>query len=263
MIHEARAHAVPSRDLRDLDDAVLLHDPVDAEPFWNRLEVLRWPDEPAAFDRRLTEALLLFASIGRQPHIWATPLHDAPADLVHRLVSNGFADLGLGDLMALADPWVVRAAAEARLPPGVTVERLVGLTGEAADAAARDVVDVLIDAFDVEPERRPGIEAETIATMGHPWFTHYLVRLDGLPAAAAKRATFDGASYLSSIGTAGWARGRGLGRIATVCGAGDALAARSEWIHLGVFADNDPAIRLYQGVGFERIGASSPDLILV
>ena len=82
LLHEARIHAIPGRDLRDLGDAILLHDPVEPEPFWNRLEGLRWPSEPDAFDRRLTEALVLFASIGRQPHIWASSLHDAPADLV-------------------------------------------------------------------------------------------------------------------------------------------------------------------------------------
>ena len=36
------------------------------------------------------------------------------------------------------------------------------------------------------------IEAETIASLGHPWFTQYLVRVDGVPAAAARRATFEG-----------------------------------------------------------------------
>ena len=69
LLHEARIHAIPGRDLRDLGDTILLHDPVEPEPFWNRLEGLRWPSDPTAFDRRLTEALVLFASIGRQPHI--------------------------------------------------------------------------------------------------------------------------------------------------------------------------------------------------
>ena len=52
--------------------------PIEREPFWNRLEGLRWPEDPGAFDRRLTEVLVLFASIGRTPHIWASPIHDLP-----------------------------------------------------------------------------------------------------------------------------------------------------------------------------------------
>ena len=51
LVHEARVHAMPDRELRDLGDAILLHDPTDPEPFWNRLEALRWPDDPDAFDR--------------------------------------------------------------------------------------------------------------------------------------------------------------------------------------------------------------------
>jgi hypothetical protein len=140
MLHEARIHAVPSRDLRDLGDSILLHDPVESEPFWNRLECLRWPSDPAAFDRKLTEALVLFASIGRQAHIWATPLHDAPGDLVARLEANGFHDVGMGDLMALADPEPARAAAAAALPDDVTCERLTALHGPHGEEAARLVV---------------------------------------------------------------------------------------------------------------------------
>ena len=94
-------------------------------------------------------------------------------------------------------------------------------------------------------------------------FTYYLVRLGGEPAAVAKRATFDGLSYLSSIGTSDWARGRGLGELVTATATADAIAAGSEWIHLGVFADNTAAIRLYRRVGFELLGRPAPDLLLV
>ena len=51
-----------------------------------------------------------------------------------------------------------------------------------------------------------------MASLAHPWFTHYLIRADGEPAAVARRATFEGVAYLSWIGTAGWARGRASGR---------------------------------------------------
>jgi ribosomal protein S18 acetylase RimI-like enzyme len=114
----------------------------------------------------------------------------------------------------------------------------------------------------VEPGRGPGIEAETVGSLGHPWFTHYLLRVGGLPAAVARRATFDGASYLSSIGTAGWARGRGYGGLVTRAAAMDGAAA-GEWTYLGVFSENTQAIAVYRRVGFERVGGSCPDLVLV
>ena len=263
LVHEARVHAVPRRELRDLGDAILLHDPVEAEPFWNRVEAVRWPSDPDAFDRRLTEILVLFASIGRQPHVWAAPLHDAPTDLVTRLAANGFRPVGMGDVMVLGDPAsTLRVAAEPR-STGVTVELLSGLVGLDARAAASDVVDVLLDAFDVAPERRAGIVDETVISLGHPWFTHYLARVEGVPAAVARRATFDGASYLSSIGTAAWARGRGLGSLVTRLAGADALAAGSDWTYLGVFSDNADAIRVYERIGYERIGESAADLLLI
>ena len=263
LMHEARVHAVPRRELRDLGDAILLHDPGEAEPFWNRVEAVRWPLDPEAFDRRLTEILVLFASIGRQPHVWAAPLHDSPTDLVARLAANGFRPVGLGDVMVLGDPRASLRAAAEPLPTGVTLELLSRVVGSAARAAASDVVDVLLDAFDVVAERRPGIVEETVVSLGHPWFTHYLARVDGVPAAVARRATFDGASYLSSIGTAAWARGRGLGSLVTRLAGADAITTGSDWTYLGVFSDNATAIRVYERSGYERVGESAADLLLV
>jgi hypothetical protein len=46
--HEAAVHAVPDRELRDYGDCLLLHDPRDREPFWNRLEAVRFPDDKFA-----------------------------------------------------------------------------------------------------------------------------------------------------------------------------------------------------------------------
>ena len=259
LLHEARVHAIPGRDLRDLGDAILLHDAVEPEPFWNRLEGIRWPDDPGAFDRRLTEMLVLFASLGRRPHVWASPLHDAPADLVARLEANGFADLGASHVMLLTDP-------SASTDPSGT-----SLPGRRDDRAAR--------ARSIRPRstprRRPSSPSCSThsrsdriggrrskprrrSSLGHPWFTHYLVRVDGVPASVARRATFDDASYLSSIGTVGWARGRGLGGLVTRTAVADAIAAGSRWTYLGVFADNPTAIGVYERAGFEQLGDPAP-----
>jgi GNAT superfamily N-acetyltransferase len=261
-LHETMVHAVPTRDLRDLGDSILLHDPVDPEPFWNRVAGIRWPEDAGAFDRRLTELLVLFASLGRQPHVWPSPEHDGPADLVARLTANGFRDMGLSTMMAI-DGRASSTVGQPVAPPEVTIERSTGLQGSSAASLAPAIVDVLVDAFDVGAERASGIHDETIVSLGHRSFTHYVVRVEGRPAAVARRATFDGISYLSSIGTTTWARGRGLGRLVTVAALRDAAAAKSELTHLGVYADNHAAINLYRGLGFERIGTAVPDLLLV
>lgn len=263
LIHEARVHALPGREIRDLGDAILLHDPLDPEPFWNRAEALRWPADADGFDRRLAELLVLFTSLMRQPHIWPSPLHDTPHDLVTRLEANGFRDVGGGSVMVLTRPDAATERAAARLAPGIQLHRFHGLTDDPARAAARDVVSVLMDAFGVDPDRRTAIEAETAASMGHAAFTYYLASLDGNPAAVARCATFDGASYLSSIGTATWARGWGLGTTVTAAASVDAMAAGSEWTYLGVFNENDIAQRVYRNVGFTQVGGPCPDLLLV
>ena len=172
--------------------------------------------------------------------------------------------MGAGCVMVLTDP---RAGTPRRRAAATT--RRCGWSGSAPSRAAaprppcRPWPPILCDAFDVEAERRHGVEAETAASLANPAFTHYLVRVDGEPAAVARRATFDGASYLSSIGTASWARGRGLGELVTLAAAADAVAAESEWIYLGVFADNAAAIALYRNAGFEMVGRPAPDLLLV
>ena len=145
------------------------------------------------------------------------------------------------------DPWSVRCAARSSIP---------------TPSAARRIVSVLTEAFDIEPERVSSLELETVSSLANPIFTHYVVLDDGVPAAVARRATFDGASYLSSIGTAGWARHRGFGGLVTASAAADAAREGSEWTYLGVFADNPAAIRVYERLGFERVGESSPDMLL-
>jgi len=261
--HEAQVHALPGRELRDLGDSLLLHDPTDPEPFWNRLEAIGWPSESAAFDQRLSEIRILFASIGRQPHIWLAPPHDEPADLEARLAANGFEDMGKGLLMIARDDDRARSGLAAVPGDEAAVERRSAIVGHTAALVADEIVTVLFDAFAVGEARRASIVAETMASLGDRRFTHYLVRRGGEAVAVARNATFDGLSYLSSIGTVERARGLGFGRLVTATALKDALDAGCEWVHLGVFADNATAIALYERLGFEPAMDPGPDMVHV
>jgi GNAT superfamily N-acetyltransferase len=262
--HEARSHALIGREVRDLGDAVLLHDETDREPFWNRLAGIAWPSAAGAFDRRLAEALVLFAGLDRIPHVWPMPGFDEPADLTSRLLAHGFEDHGGGLVMVLdPDRAVSPAAPRARpAPAGITVERLHGLSGPDAIEAARAIAAVLIASFAVDPERRVAIELEAVQGLTTEAYHAVLVRVDGTPAAVARRTTFAGASYLSSIGTDPAFRGQGLGRLATAHVVADAVAAGSRWTYLGVFEENDVARGLYDSLGFVTVGGVAPDLLL-
>jgi ribosomal protein S18 acetylase RimI-like enzyme len=259
--HEARSHALIGREVRDLGDAVLLHDESDREPFWNRLAGIAWPATAAAFDRRLTEALALFGGLDRIPHIWPMPGFDEPADLTARLLANGFEDFGGGLLMTL-DPTLAVPVPAPDGTGGVSVERLHGLTGDPAADAARAIAAVLLTSFIVEPERQVAIELEAVMGLATEAYHAILVRVDGVPAAVARRTTFAGATYLSSIGTDPAFRGRGLGRLVTGLAVADALADGSRWTYLGVFEENTVARTLYGSLGFVPIGGVAPDLLL-
>ena len=89
-----------------------------------------------------------------------------------------------------------------------------------------------------------------------------LTRVDGEPVATGERFTFDGASYLSSIGTRPAWRGRGFARLITTALARDSVAGGSELVYLGVYADNTRAIRLYDRLGFRMLGPRSSDMLL-
>ena len=262
VLHEARVQQAPGRELRDLGDGWLLHDPFDAEPFWNRLLALAWPEEAAAFDRRLDEAITLFATLGRMPHVRPLPLGNRPADLGARLAAAGFLALGTDRRMVLVDPGPCLALAE-RGPtvPGSAIlrspNRAAGL-----DHFAAGFSFVLAESFSVERRRMAALEADAIGCGTRPECGMVLLEVHGEPVAAARRVTVDGGTYLSSIGTRPAWQGQGHGSLVTATAVADALAAGSTFVHLGVEVENRRATDLYQRLGFVVIGEPVPDLLL-
>lgn len=259
-VHETRAHALGGRLIRDLGDCVLLHAPGDRDPFFNRVAAVRWPRDPIRFERRLADLFALFAGLDRRPHIWTAPAFNTPADLGLRLVEQGFREVGAGYVMALVRP----PGHERRRPePGVTVERLHGGPGVTVrDQTVREIARLLGESFAVDPDRHEAIAAEVLEAFGSPAFHVCLVRADGEPVAVGKRYTFDGASYLSSIGTRPRHRGRGHGLLVTEVLIEDALAAGSRQVYLGVHAHNDRAISVYRRAGLDIVGGRAGDYLL-
>ena len=124
------------------------------------------------------------------------------------------------------------------------------------------MASVLAASFGASPERAPELADDVRGTLDDPRIVLVLARVDGVPAAVAKATSFDGHTYLSSIGTLPGFRGRGLAGLVTrqaVAAAGDPGAR--DTVYLGVFSGNAPALRLYERLGFASLG-ESPDLLL-
>ncbi|MFI5258065.1 MAG: GNAT family N-acetyltransferase [Candidatus Limnocylindrales bacterium] len=259
-VHPARAVSIPGRGWRDFGDAVMLFSGVEKEPYFNRLTAVRWPEEPRAFDLRLRQAIDLFSALGRKPYLWAIPGLSTPTDLVARLAANGFVDQGGGfDMILCHDPTELP---DPLLPQGAVLERWNDPSDADRPALASALARVIGESFGIADGRRANLATEIDLTLQQPFFHAYLVRIDGEPVATGERFTFDGASYVSSIGTRPAWRGRGLGRLITLALARDSIAGGVDLVYLGVYAENARAMRLYDQLGFEVLGPRSSDMLL-
>ena len=259
-VHQTRAIAIPGRGWRDFGDSVMLFSGTERDPFFNRLAAIRWPDDPAQFDARLKLAMDLFKALDRKPYFWLAPGLSTPSDVVVRLAANGFEDQGGGfDMLLTADPADVP---DVPAPKGTVLERWNNPSDADRPALAEALALVISEAFAIPDVRRANLVREISLTLEQPRFHAYVVRIDGEPVATGERYTFDGASYISSIGTRPAWRGRGLGGLVTQALARDSVASGTDLVYLGVYADNARAKRLYERLGFRVMGTRSSDMLL-
>ena len=265
LLHEARAQQSLGRELRDLGDGWLLHDPIDPEPFWNRLIAPRWPTPPREFEQRLDEAITLFSTLDRLAHIRPLPVGSEPPDLEPRLMAAGFDRIGADRRMVLVDrePCLRIAASAAAASDGrLSIDRHPDRTQSLRGTWAADAALVLGEAFDVDPLRRIALETDVLACAARRGCSVLLLREEGVPVAMARRATVGSGSYLSSIGTRPHWRGRGHGTLVTALAVREAIEAGSQLVHLAVDVANDRARRLYESLGFAVLGEPVADLLL-
>jgi ribosomal protein S18 acetylase RimI-like enzyme len=259
-IHRTRAVAVPGRAWRDLGDSVMLLSPGESEPFFNRLTAVRWPLDPTAFAARLDSAKELFAALDRRLCLWVVPGLSTPAEIVSRLKAEGLTEQGGGhDLVLVRSPF---EPSTPRVLGKFALERWHQPPEGEIRARAEALALVVGEAFDVPESRRENLVGEIALTLGTVAFHANVITLSGEPVAAGGRYTFDGASYLSSIGTRRAWRGRGFGAMVTRSLAQDSIDAGVGIVYLSVYEDNDRALRLYRQLGFAMTGPRTIELLL-
>jgi ribosomal protein S18 acetylase RimI-like enzyme len=206
------------------------------------------PADAGAWEPWLRDVRATFESLERRPHLWVTAGFGDPR--LERLERAGFATVGASRYMFLRDRTLVDGAGlRPAGPPRTELERIDTSTTERT-RAARDVAAVIADAFDLDPAFQVLVEHDVLEMLDVEAISFVLVRLDGEPAAVARRTTDDGASLLAAIGTRRAFRRRGLGRLVTATATRDALAAGSETVFLGVEDGNDGARHLYETLGY-------------
>jgi ribosomal protein S18 acetylase RimI-like enzyme len=118
----------------------------------------------------------------------------------------------------------------------------VGDAPDAEEVEDPDEVDALLDAAAPDSHARPGT----------PGVEVWLGLRDGssLVAVGAVVRQPDGSGHLRAVTVAPHARGRGLGRALSVALTRRAMSGPGI-VSLGVYADNEPALRIYRGLGYE------------
>jgi GNAT superfamily N-acetyltransferase len=199
-------------------------------------------------------------ALGRKPYVWAIPDLSTPTDLIARLAASGFVNQGGGyDMILVREP---EGAREVPLPTGAVLERWNCPSEQDRPGVARALARVIGESFHIPESRHANLIAEVELTLQQPSFHAYLLRIDGEPVATGERYSFDGASYLSSIGTRPAWRGRGFGSLITRALARDSVVGGFDLVYLGVYADNARAIRLYERLGFATLGSCSAEMLL-
>lgn len=155
--------------------------------------------------------------------------------------------------------WVMRRAA-AGLPAAPPAPAGVVVRGFGAGDEA-ELLRVNAAAFAHHPEQG-GLDASGLAErMAEPWFdpAGLVMAYEGdrlLGFHWTKRhSDTEGEVYVVGVDPA--QQGRGLGRLLTLAGLQHLAGAGVERIHLYVEADNTPAVRLYEGLGFTRSAADT------
>jgi GNAT superfamily N-acetyltransferase len=210
-----------------------------AFPLFNGSTRVRFPEEAA--DEAL-EALIGEANRRELPMLlWIGP-SSTPADVVGRLRTRGFHIDEPAPGMAID----LENLPNQELPADVSVERV------ATEQSLEESVRLVVNGFGMpdwllEPTTRlMGLSGLSDTAT----WQNFLVRLEGKPVATASVAYLAGVAGIYNVATLKEARGRGLGRIATLA---PLLQARERGYRVGALQSSALGFSVYQRLGFQHV----------
>jgi ribosomal protein S18 acetylase RimI-like enzyme len=199
-------------------------------PRWDSAD---WADRLRAVRRYLLDR-------NAWPSLLLTDRQQHPRDLPAQLERDGWMPVMTETVM-----WVGRAAVVPHLDPGMRIEAVRSSALETHERLEREIFG--IGANQVE-RRREAVGAALESARLRAW----VVWLGDEPVAVARLSQGDGVAGLQGIGVVPSHRGQGYGTLITTIATRTGLATGARIVWLSVHEDNEPAVRAYQALGFER-----------
>ena len=138
-----------------------------------------------------------------------------------------------------------RAAVVPHLDPGMRIEAVRPSALETHERLEREIFGIGADQVE---RRREAVAAALESARLRAW----VVWLGDEPVAVARLSRGDSVAGLQGIGVVPSHRGRGYGTLITTIATRTGLATGARIVWLSVHEDNEPAVRAYQALGFER-----------
>jgi ribosomal protein S18 acetylase RimI-like enzyme len=202
-----------------------------AMPHW---DADTWADALAAVRARMLDE-------GSWPSLLLTDRLERPVGLPAELERQGWMPVVSETVMVSG-----RAAAVPHLDAEMRIEAVRAAAVETHEELERRVFGFGADQAE---RRRNAIRAAIEAGALRAW----VVWLGQEPVAVARLSQADGAAGLQGIGVIAGHRGQGYGTLITTVATRTAMATGNRLVWLSVCEDNEPAVRAYDALGFERV----------
>jgi ribosomal protein S18 acetylase RimI-like enzyme len=206
-------------------------------PAQNFVGCMRWTE--AAVASRVAAVERRMRSHGEWPSVLVAGGVSRPPSLDDRLSAAGWMRLEAERVM-----WTRRPPVVPHLDPTTRLEAATRRSAAEYERLEREIFGLQ----EVHAAERTERLAEAVESTG---LRAFLVRLHGAPVAVARVALGEGVAGLFGIGVAADRHRQGYGALVTAIATRSALATGGRLAWLSVSVSNEPAMRLYEALGYQ------------